>query len=183
MGWLSSPLVLWLRPRSVVQHAQVLLDPTAIGSGARARTLCPLYAITGTLLAAALGYSRRYRRMFFIQQCLFRHLRRVLLLLVQGKVEVCFRGIMPRLGAYWRILTRPAQELFLHPLSALPVVDVGVSRRLFDMAGGFHQSVARVLAGVTPLVPVAEADLAAITQGFQRQHSRAVESAFLSRVS
>jgi len=97
----SSPFVLWLQPGKFGQRVQVLVTSTFEGPTGRSYTSHqPLFLTGSTLVAAAMGYSRRYRRLLFIQQCVFRHVRRYLLLIDAARLAVELRGIMPRLGAY-----------------------------------------------------------------------------------
>ena len=86
-------------------------------------------------MAAALGYTRRYRRFFFVQQCLFRHVRRCLLLVSTAPLDVRLGGAMPRFRPLWRALTQPAQECFTHPLSQERVWDVGLRLSLLQRLG------------------------------------------------
>lgn len=102
-------------------------DPA--GLDRRAAPVQPVFTTTSAWVAAALGYTRRYRRLLFVQQCLYKHTRRNLLLLLSSAAEVWVRGVLPRFRAYWRVLTQPSQEAFLHPITSDVVFDVGLSRR------------------------------------------------------
>lgn len=67
--------------------------------------------------------------MLFLQQCLFQHMRRYLLVLAHGPMDVRLVGALPRLRTYWRALTRPTEEAFYHPITEELVLDVGVTAR------------------------------------------------------
>lgn len=56
-----------------------------------------LVAATSMTVAAALGFARQQRRAFFIQQCLFKHVRRYLVLLQSAAWELTLIGVSPRL--------------------------------------------------------------------------------------
>lgn len=88
-----------------------------------------LLAATSMTIASALGFSRQYRSAHFIQQCLFRHMRRYLLVLEVRAPALRFLGAIPRLRAHWRALTRPTAEIFSHPLTGKLLLDVQVSRQ------------------------------------------------------
>ena len=80
-------------------------------------------------IAAALGFSRQYRGAHFVQQCLFRHMRRYLLVLEARRPELRFLGAIPRLRTYWRALSRPTAEVFSHPVTGELLLDVQVTRQ------------------------------------------------------
>jgi len=110
----------WFRSQPVKQEVQ-LQTTTAPAGDDHAKAALPLLTITNTLVGAALGYTRRYRRLFFLQQCLFKHLRRYLIVLEPERVELRTEGIAPRFRACWRVLNAPTGEVFLHPETTLPV--------------------------------------------------------------
>lgn len=59
-----------------------------------------IVAATSITVAAALGFSRQYRHAYFIQQCLFRHMRKYLLLTSSVRLHLRLRGGVPKLRAY-----------------------------------------------------------------------------------
>lgn len=133
----ESALTVWVQPARLVQKVQVLALSGLDGAGtAEARCFSTLIFATSTLVGAALGYTRRYRRVFFLQQCLFKHLRRYLLLLLPHQLELQLLGVMPRFRACWRTLNQATNEVFLHPITNSPVYDAGLVRRQLSAAGG-----------------------------------------------
>jgi hypothetical protein len=80
---------------------QLLTTPSLVGPRVQAGGGCrehqTLVAATSSTVAAALGFSRQQRDAYFIQQCLFRHVRRYLLVLDAGAVGVRLIGALPRL--------------------------------------------------------------------------------------
>jgi len=55
---------------------------------------------TSLTVAAVLGFSRQYRLAMFLQRCLFKHLRRYLVVLGCARWNLCFRGGVPQLRFY-----------------------------------------------------------------------------------
>lgn len=132
---------LWLRARlraMVVQllKAQQSRESILLDLGDGSPHLTTLVAATSLTVASILGFSRQYRRANFIQRCLFRHVRRYLLVLEALSLQLRIRGGIPRLRAYWRSLTAPSMEFYWHPLTEELVADVGVSQRDLRRHGG-----------------------------------------------
>lgn len=121
-------LVLLVQAQGLVQEVHILEAVQPVEEEYAEQRLT-LVVSTSTLIAAALGYTRRYRRMFFIQQCLFKHMRRYLVTLDPTDVDVELRGVLPRFRACWRVLTRASNEVFYHPLTGELVYDLGLTRR------------------------------------------------------
>ena len=95
-------LCLWVKTRALTSLVQLLTTPSVGGFGAshggEARhEHQTLVAATSSTVAAALGFSRQQRDAYFIQQCLFRHIRRYLLVLEAGFVGIRLIGALPRL--------------------------------------------------------------------------------------
>lgn len=88
--------VLWLKPKLQVQRLQLLSPDVGVFDKSAAPKHASTFYYTSVMVAAVLGYSRRYRRLFFIQQCLFRHVRRCLLVLNPNLLDVVLLGVMPK---------------------------------------------------------------------------------------
>ena len=98
--------------------------------------LCTVVAATSLTIAAALGFSRQYRHAYFIQQCLLKHFRRYLIVLNLTHLNLQLRGGIPRLRAYWAVLTKPAMELYHHPLTDDLILDIGITEAQSIKRGG-----------------------------------------------
>lgn len=96
-------------------------------------------------VASALGFSRQYRSAHFVQQCLFRHVRRYLLILEAQQPMLRFLGPIPRLRAHWRALTRPTAEVFSHPITGALFLDIQVSRQQVQKLGTLEACFATAL--------------------------------------
>ncbi len=124
---------------------QLLLRPGIAHPEVEARNLdyspldslsCQTLTLTSsTAVAAALGFSRRERRAFFIQKCLFRHVRRFLIVLDSAHWEAHLLGTLPRFRSCWRALSTPSMEFFNHPITSELLADVGVARRRLRRGG------------------------------------------------
>lgn len=79
---LDSMLTLRLRPTLLTSNVQILAGSNQSEyTGAHQRESMQTVVDASTMtVAAALGFSRQHRRAFFLQQCLFRHVRRHMLL-------------------------------------------------------------------------------------------------------
>ena len=95
----DSMLTLWLRPTLLTSNVQILTGSNqGESTGAHQRETMQTIAAASTMtVAAALGFTRQHRRAFFLQQCLFRHVRRHMLLLDTPSWNVLLFGIFPRL--------------------------------------------------------------------------------------
>lgn len=95
-----APVVVQLQPRLLTSCCHLLTSvPEHQGRffGVSAPVELTLVAASSTTVAAALGFTRQQRRAYFIQQCLFRHVRRYLLVLSPSSLDLRVRGVFPRL--------------------------------------------------------------------------------------
>jgi hypothetical protein len=133
-------LCLWVKTRALTSMVQLLTTPSVGASqtqygGAGRSEHQTLVAATSSTVAAALGFSRQQRDAYFIQQCLFRHIRRYLLVLEAGVVGLRLVGALPRLRVCWQALTRPTMELFNHPLTGELLLDIRITRQQLKKLG------------------------------------------------
>jgi hypothetical protein len=126
--------VLWIRSRLRAIVIQILRpqqsrESILLDAGDDVPHLTTLVAVTSLMVASILGFSRQYRRAAFIQRCLFKHVRRYLIVMEALSLQLRFRGGVPRLRAYWRSLTTPVMEFFRHPITEELLADVTISQR------------------------------------------------------
>lgn len=124
-----------------------------------------LVAASSTTVAAALGFTRQQRRAYFIQQCLFRHVRRYLLVLSPTSLDLRIRGIFPRLRSCWRALTSATGELFAHPHTAALLADIELTALAIQRAGTLETCLTSLLDRVNW---VGEARAAALDEGLDQ---------------
>ena len=74
-----------MRPARLVNTAQLVRWPLLNGAESDTSIAQTLVTATSTTVAAALGFSRQQRRAFFIQLCVFKHIRRYMLLLAVSR--------------------------------------------------------------------------------------------------
>jgi len=101
-------------------------------------------AATTATVAAVLGFPRQQRGAYFIQQSLFKHLRRALLLLGIQMPVVWLIGALPRLRLFWATLTKATGEVFSHPVTQELVPDVRVTAVQVRRLGSISAALAQV---------------------------------------
>jgi len=163
--------ILWLRARIRAMVIQ-LLTPYAGPASEFTSTpnLCTLIAASSLTVAAALGFSRQYRHAYFIQQCLFKHFRRYLLVLNTLRLTAQLRGGVPKLRAYWAVLTNPTLELFHHPITDELLVDLGVTAAQCEKRGGLEACFDLLTEATNWAEPDRAASSAPQLQAFKKQY-------------
>ncbi len=84
----------------------------------------PLQEVSAAVIAKLLGYSRHERLSTFVHHALFRHCRRILLLLEHRMVSLISVGAVRHFNAMFRTLNTPTNSQFRAPLSGCLVTDV-----------------------------------------------------------
>ena len=163
-----------LRTSYLTTSVQILTTALAGGSGGCAsRAHQTVLAATTATVAAALGFPRQQRGAYFIQQSLFKHLRRALLLLGLQMPVVWLVGALPRLRLFWATLTKATGEVFFHPVTGELVPDVRVTAVQVRRLGSIPTVLAQVLDPANVLLGPSAAEatdrLAALGRGLARE--------------
>lgn len=180
--------VLWFKPNLLVQQVQ-LLKKEGGGLGVKPAVAevglqtSPLFFFSSTFLAAALGYTRRQRRLLFIQHCLFKHIRRTLIVLSVRELEVWLLGIMPRFNIFWKTLVRPTMDFFLHPQTNLPLFDLGIAKFRFARCRTAAEALASVYPTITNVDVVSDTFFEEAWASFKEKMPRGLNRAFLRKTT
>lgn len=161
-AYAAQRLALQIRPNLLTSRLHLLLPASAVTAHPDAGALSAeltLVAATSVTVATALGFTRKQRKAFFIQQCLFSHMRRYLIVLAPGWLDLRLHGILPRLRSCWRALTRPTGELFAHPLTEELEADIGLTGAAARRVGSPEAWVEATLADVSVISEVGDEGL------------------------
>ncbi len=98
--------------------------------GVSTKQTLPIFNFLNTYICSAFGYSKKFRALNLIQNCLIKHLRRYLLILGVHTSNLWLSGLVSYFNFYWKTLNSPQQEIYSNPLSGELIGDIGFSKSL-----------------------------------------------------
>jgi hypothetical protein len=116
-------LLLWARAPRLRLYLQTRARPLS-EAGASLGPSRIIARLTNGEIAGSFGLPRRARALPLLNALMFQAMRRYVLLLQEHRLTLTVAGTLSRFSLYWRHLTTPADEVYLHPWLMAWVTDV-----------------------------------------------------------